>query len=166
MSKNFVLFVRRTYVGTPNLFRCFCVRRERIYITPIYVLLYSMRFYDFAKIQCLHYTGWSRGVDSFLENLLKAKILYTHWRCRETGEERPLVPQAPLSLAAIIISIWSVFSSRSFTFICSHTTIVYHIYVTHTHTRTPVIHTYIFYVWEIGDICCISKIIWQHINSQ
>lgn len=33
-----------------------------------------MYFYDIAKTQCLHYTGWSRGVDSFLENLLKVKI--------------------------------------------------------------------------------------------
>lgn len=68
-----------------------------------------MRFYDFAKIQCLHYTGWSRGVDSFLENLLKAKILYTHRCCRETGEERPLVPQAPLSHLQPLLLVYGLF---------------------------------------------------------
>lgn len=68
-----------------------------------YIILNSMRFYDFAKTQCLHYTGWSRGVDSFLENLLKAKILYTrYWGVM--GEEKPLVPQAPLSRLPIIIN--------------------------------------------------------------
>jgi len=103
-----------------------------------------MRFYDFPKIQCLHYTGWSRGVDSFLENLLKAKILYTHRRCRGTGEERPLVPQAPLLRLQPLLLVYGLFfSSRSFTFICSHTTIVHHIYV--THARTPVIYIYIMY---------------------
>lgn len=60
-----------------------------------------LRFYDFAKTRCLHYTGWSRGVDSFLENLLKAKIIYLRIWCRSAeekngGEELPLVPQAPL----------------------------------------------------------------------
>lgn len=94
-----------------------------------------MCFYDFAKIQCLHYTGWSRGVDSFLENLLKAKILYTHRCCRSTGEERPLVPQAPLLRLQPLLLVYGLFfSSRSFTFICSHTTIVHHIHVMHTRT--------------------------------
>lgn len=54
-------------MGTLNIF---WLGKYNIYI---YNILYSMCFYDFAKIQCLHYTGWSRGVDSFLENLLKAK---------------------------------------------------------------------------------------------
>lgn len=84
------------------------------YIKPIlvryvYNILYSMCFYDFAKIQCLHYTGWSRGVDSFLENLLKAKILYTHRRCRGTGEERPLVPQAPLLRLQPLLLVYGLF---------------------------------------------------------
>lgn len=61
----------------------------------------TLRFYDFAKTQCLHYTGWSRGVDSFLENLLKAKIIHSRIlgksaREKNGGEEMPLVPQAPL----------------------------------------------------------------------
>lgn len=134
-------------MGKPNLFRCFCIRRECISIIPIYIILHSMHFYDFAKIQCLHYTGWSRGVDSFLENLLKAKILYTHRRRIGTGEERPLVPQAPLSRLQPLLLVYGLFfSSRSFTFICSHTANVHHIYV--THTRTPVIHIYIYITYD------------------
>lgn len=60
-------------------------------------------------------------------------------------ERRPLVPQAPLSLSCHYYCGLFFFFFRSFTFICSHITIVHH-------TRV----TYILYTIYIEDICCVS----------